>query len=445
MYVETLDGVFHHGQVDGSPDFVKIHWVLHEARHCDSCIKIAAGSPYTKKTLPAVPRDGTSHCLSNCRCELRFEYAEKAPAPTPYVIKGPKAIVPPAGYRLPTDKERDKLGAISSEIDRLRTLITVTKGDAKKELIFQRRDLNRELIDYMEKHKVYYVPGIQLKKQKMIESLSDECKELLFEGGAGSGNWGHRGRPGHVGGSQPSGKALAHVGVKTVSSSRMADYLKKKNVQGKYLDAKSALEKLKQKFPGQPDDRYGRALIKAGAGSGAGPIPKRKVLGTPVDEVVKILKAKGVKVTGMNPEVIHGMLSLIPKRHLENSSLKRISVLASVADVTKEFIERTGKEVAPGQSVDGFFDDRIGELTIGANAGRHTFYHEFAHSLLILQRAHRGEIWRANASTGKITGYGASKPAEAFAEGYALAILHGVDSLSHRSPAIGRIYGRVMS
>ena len=161
--------------------------------------------------------------------------------------------------------------------------------------------------------------------------------------------------------------------------------------------------------------------------------------------MVKILKAKGVKVTGTDPEVVYGMLSLVPKRHLENSALKRISVLPSAVDVTKEFIERTGKSVSPGQSVDGFFDDRTGELTIGANAGRHTFYHEFAHSLLILQRAHRGEIWRANASTGKITGYGASKPAEAFTEKYAVSILHGVDSLSHRSPAIGRIYGKVMS
>ena len=66
MYTETLDGVFHHGQVEGSPEFVKIHWILREARHCDSCIRFAAGSPYTKKTLPATPRDGTSRCLSNC-------------------------------------------------------------------------------------------------------------------------------------------------------------------------------------------------------------------------------------------------------------------------------------------------------------------------------------------------------------------------------------------
>jgi len=138
-------------------------------------------------------------------------------------------------------------------------------------------------------------------------------------------------------------------------------------------------------------------------------------------------------------------LSLVPKRHLESSALKSIWVLGSTADVTKEFIERTGKSVSPGQSVDGFFDDRTGEMTIGANAGRHTFYHEFAHSLLVLVRAHKGEVWRANASTGKITAYGASKPSEAFAEGYAIAILHGIDSLSHRSPKIGRIYDRVMS
>jgi len=52
MYIETLDGVFYHGKVDGSPEFVKIHWILREAKHCPTCIRLAAGSPYTKKTLP---------------------------------------------------------------------------------------------------------------------------------------------------------------------------------------------------------------------------------------------------------------------------------------------------------------------------------------------------------------------------------------------------------
>lgn len=33
MYAKTLDGVFYHGQVDGSPEYVKIYWRLSESKH----------------------------------------------------------------------------------------------------------------------------------------------------------------------------------------------------------------------------------------------------------------------------------------------------------------------------------------------------------------------------------------------------------------------------
>ncbi|MEM3112782.1 MAG: GNAT family N-acetyltransferase [Candidatus Anstonellales archaeon] len=207
MYIETLDGVYFHGKVDGSPEFVKIHWILREAKHCNTCLRFAAGSPYTKKSLPAVPRDGTSECLSFCKCELRFEYAEQKPEPEAFVIKGPKPVIPPEGYRLPTRKEADKLAAMDAEIDRLRELIKVTTGDVKKELIRQRRDLNNKAIEFMEKHRIYWVPGMQTQKIKFVESIIDDVKkELLIEGGPGSGHWGHKGRPGMRGGSISKGE-----------------------------------------------------------------------------------------------------------------------------------------------------------------------------------------------------------------------------------------------
>jgi hypothetical protein len=128
-----------------------------------------------------------------------------------YVIKGPKLVVPPQGYRLPSDNERDKLGQMSSEIDRLRGMISATSGDQKKELIRMRRDLNTDMIDFMEKHKIYYVPGGQVQKTKFVESIVDEVKkELLLEGGPGSGFFGHRGRPGHRGGSLSVGTVAPH-------------------------------------------------------------------------------------------------------------------------------------------------------------------------------------------------------------------------------------------
>jgi hypothetical protein len=115
-------------------------------------------------------------------CSLRFVYSDEKPKPESYVIKGPKLIVPPQGYRLPSDNERDKLGQMSSEIDRLRGMISATSGAQKKEFIIARRDLNAEMIDYMEKHKIYYVPGGQMRKVKFVESIAKEVlKELLTE------------------------------------------------------------------------------------------------------------------------------------------------------------------------------------------------------------------------------------------------------------------------
>jgi hypothetical protein len=122
------------------------------------------------------------------------------------MIKGLVKPTVPKGYRLPSDNERDKLGQMSSEIDRLRGMISATSGDQKKEFIRMRRDLNADMIDFMEKHKIYYVPGGQMQKVKFVESIVDEVKkELLLEGGPGSGNFGHKGRPGMRGGSLGSG------------------------------------------------------------------------------------------------------------------------------------------------------------------------------------------------------------------------------------------------
>jgi hypothetical protein len=47
----------------------------------------------------------------------------------------------------------------------------------------------------------------------LVESILSEVKAELFEGGSGSGNWGHKGRPGKRGGSLPTkGKSImAHI------------------------------------------------------------------------------------------------------------------------------------------------------------------------------------------------------------------------------------------
>jgi hypothetical protein len=163
MYVDSLDGVFNHGQVEGSPDNVLIYWRIDPAKeNCPDCIELAdpKNNPYTKDTLPSCPGDGSTVCLSRCGCSLEIVHTDESPVREfPMKIAEPKGLRVPEGYELPTWKEYEYMSRLSTEIDRLRGLRDATSGAMQKEFAIQRRDINQELIDYMEKNKLYYVPG----------------------------------------------------------------------------------------------------------------------------------------------------------------------------------------------------------------------------------------------------------------------------------------------
>jgi len=71
MYVNTLDFVYQAGKIEALPAQYVIDWIMTDAEHCESCLFLQRHSPYTKWTIPCVPRDGTTKCLSNCKCYLR--------------------------------------------------------------------------------------------------------------------------------------------------------------------------------------------------------------------------------------------------------------------------------------------------------------------------------------------------------------------------------------
>lgn len=41
-----------------------------DEQNCNDCPRIAAGSPYTKETIPSSPADGNTQCLGKCRCYI---------------------------------------------------------------------------------------------------------------------------------------------------------------------------------------------------------------------------------------------------------------------------------------------------------------------------------------------------------------------------------------
>jgi len=85
MYVDALESFYDSARVIGLPAAVKIHWMIGAKKKdrktvCHSCRYLAHHSPYSKKTLPTVPRSGLTLCLTNCRDRLLVRMADQETA-----------------------------------------------------------------------------------------------------------------------------------------------------------------------------------------------------------------------------------------------------------------------------------------------------------------------------------------------------------------------------
>lgn len=81
MYVKTLEGIFTAGKVSATPGnkFVLIRWIIDQrAESCPGCLYLSKIQYFTKESLPCVPKDGTTSCLSFCKCNLKFETVDAA-------------------------------------------------------------------------------------------------------------------------------------------------------------------------------------------------------------------------------------------------------------------------------------------------------------------------------------------------------------------------------
>lgn len=68
MYADTLDHVYDAARVVGHPSHSIIYWVLNKEKEtCPLCLFLQQNSPYTRETLPGVPRDGNT-CMGLSRC-----------------------------------------------------------------------------------------------------------------------------------------------------------------------------------------------------------------------------------------------------------------------------------------------------------------------------------------------------------------------------------------
>lgn len=157
-YAESAKAQFYNGLVAGAGHEVELYWTLGIAEHCDDCIQLSSGNPYTWETLPTTPRAGDTECLMNCQCHLQVRPAHRT-EPTPGA--GPETTMPtdaPGHYAIVRDREgREMTGGVLDAAEDLykqmykaRQMITLTDGPEQREWINLRQQLNRQLVQRMD-------------------------------------------------------------------------------------------------------------------------------------------------------------------------------------------------------------------------------------------------------------------------------------------------------
>ena len=131
MYADGVNPMFEFGNLAYLPEDIVIEWVLGRTdKHCIDCLSFAYGSPYTKKTLPGVPRSGNSRCLSNCRCTIFYSEVNRKPSMyTSYITNNYTS----ARGMIPTEADVDKLISMTDEFyySRMTAVLTKDKADMK--------------------------------------------------------------------------------------------------------------------------------------------------------------------------------------------------------------------------------------------------------------------------------------------------------------------------
>jgi hypothetical protein len=78
-YVKALRFMYEAARVQAMPDNVLLYWTgprqATDEHVCDGCEFLMERSPFTKDSIPAVPRDGMTACLTNCRHRILVRVA----------------------------------------------------------------------------------------------------------------------------------------------------------------------------------------------------------------------------------------------------------------------------------------------------------------------------------------------------------------------------------
>lgn len=203
MYAETVDSLAWAGKVESLPSDSRIDWVLApDASHCIDCLILGSQSPFNLWNLPTQPKSGATSCKTRCRCKLvvragRMSKAEMAEANQYASLKDQDLTdmlapgEPPKGLRVASDipagpgqlSERQYIDSLWNRIDYNRRIIATSQDAVKvKAAIKARKSANAELIEFLEKEKIYETP---------LWSVDEIINETHLSGKAESGIFRH--------------------------------------------------------------------------------------------------------------------------------------------------------------------------------------------------------------------------------------------------------------
>lgn len=160
-YADSLRSMGFNGMVAGAGTLLNITWVLDKlsgrrSPHCEDCIIISAGNPYSWQTLPTTPQAGDTQCLFRCYCGLELQQrkgrgkefdipgsgsAQGLAAPGRWVRIFDKFGRPISGAPLQDIED------IYQQMYRARQMITITRGQERLNWIRTRQQLNGVLIN----------------------------------------------------------------------------------------------------------------------------------------------------------------------------------------------------------------------------------------------------------------------------------------------------------
>jgi len=74
LYAQAAGAAFHTGERVAMREAGRTEelWVLGDAEHCDDCERLSSLGWVPIGELPTVPRAGSTSCLVNCECSLRY-------------------------------------------------------------------------------------------------------------------------------------------------------------------------------------------------------------------------------------------------------------------------------------------------------------------------------------------------------------------------------------